>query len=61
MSCVGMEMAYQSEHNGGAGIYKNATENTLWASPDSLATVPHNYYVQMSMSKAQLKDELVVH
>lgn len=56
-----MEMAYQSEHNGGAGIYKNATENTLWASPDSLATVPHNYYVQMSMSKAQLKDELVVH
>lgn len=45
---------YQS--NGGAGIYKNTTADTLWAFPDSLSAVPRDYYVQMSMSKAQLAD-----
>lgn len=52
-----MAMEYQSEHNGDAGIYKNTTADTLWASPDSLAIVPHNHYEQMSMSKAQVKNE----
>lgn len=41
-----------AESNGGAGIYKNTTADTLWASPDSLSAVPHDHCVQMSKSKA---------